>query len=358
MKNFLTITVLGILFSCCTRIQKYSANEINSKLLNINYSSDSYYINKEYFDSLATKGIVIISEPHADVFTQLKLQKFLNTIHQHDSMGFLNFYCIEGSRGSFELDEFRELFQEDTSRFIYSIIDGKIAGWEYQLLKEENIRAYGVEDMDVYREQVSTFGDFYKNLEKRLYENYIIVFKKLYNSYEVKLDKIKNLAIKQILKGALNDILNNSEITEDSFLQKYTTLINPLVDKKLDKKTKDALNKVWEIGNTTNAYKNHSFNTDFYNILKHQLPDSTALISDMEKDVQLNNVVYIRDSIMVNNTIDVLNEKNLQSAILFIGNLHIKGITKKLKKNHISYVYFEHSTHHFDYDLYLKTLDI
>ena len=357
MKSYFILLVLAVLLSFCSGKHNIPTKEINNKLQNIGYESDCYYINEEYYDSLATKGVIIISEPHADVYTQVKLQEFLSTIHQKDSSELFNFYCLEGSKGDFKIDEFRDLFEKDTSKFFYSILDGKISGWEYQLLKNKNISAFGVEDKDIYQEQINTFGNFYSNLNKRLYDSYLLITDNLYRKLESKRTKIDNVAVKQILKGALNDIIINSDLPLDSFLVKYTYFINPLCNNQIDNKVKEALNDTWHIGNVTNAFKNHEYNTDFYNIVKQQLPDSAALISDIEKDINLFRVAYIRDSVMANNTINVLNKKNLQSTILFIGSFHKKGIINRFKENHISYVYFEHSSNHFDDSLYLVTLD-
>ena len=358
MKKLLFYYLFSLLFvilNSCTQ-KPIVTDAINSALKNLSYSSDSYYINEEYYDSFASKGILIVSEPHQDAFTQIKLLEFLNSVNNKDSSKLFNIYCVEAAEGKFEVDKFREAFQIDSTQFYYSILDGEFSGWEYQLLKNKNIEAYGVEIQSIYQEQVNTFGNFYNNFEQRLYNSYILINNKFYKSFEIKNNKISNKAVKQIIIGALSDIAYNSEMYKDTFLLKYSNLIKPLTNNIIDNYINESLNEAFKYADLVNSYKNRATETKYYKLVKQYLPDSLKLISDMSRDIELYKVALKRDSVMAYNTINTLNDKKYQSCILFIGNFHKEGITEIFKRNHISYIFFEHSTSHYDYEKYLKIM--
>jgi hypothetical protein len=357
MKRYLQFgMIMALLASIPSCNVPPKGEELNRLLKNAFLPTDSYFINEEYFDQQPEKAVILISEPHVDVYSQRKLLNFLDSLHHYDRNDAFNLYCVEGSEGRFHVNDQRKLYQDYPSKFDYALSQGVISGWELELMKNDRIKAIGIEDPAIYKQQIATFGDFYKDINQRLDQCFDTIINKNDSYTQDLLSKIHDKAVAALLHGAEIDVFQSSFNSEAEFKAKYDRFLAPLYTAENRPLIDQALSNVWKMDHVKKIFQGVNSATLFYSLIKEAFPDSTSLLEDVKKYDALTEIALIRDSVMVANTLKTLDNSG-PTAVVFIGSMHKPGVTRLFRKNKVSYIYYEHASDHTNYDLYINRLE-
>ncbi|GGB23392.1 hypothetical protein [Puia dinghuensis] len=358
MKRYLPfLMIMAVLASgsSCQERETPKSVQLNALLKDAYLPSDSYYISEEYYNQQPEKAVLLISEPHVDAFSQRKLLYFLDSLHHYDRNEAFNLYCVEGAEGRFDVKDQRKLYHDYPDKFDYALSQGYISGWEIELMKNTKIKTIGIEDPVIYRQQIAAFGDYYKDINRRLSQCYIkIINDNILNTRSL-LSQIDDKAVTAIIHGAEVDIFQNSFSGQAEFKAKYDRFLGPLYTAQNRPYIETALSNIWKLNHVKRTFAEQSTGTRFYPIIKDAFPDSVSLLEDIKKYDSLTAIAELRDSVMVANTLKVM-DHSAPTAVVFIGSMHKQGITNLFRKNKVSYIYYEHASNHTNFDLYLQRL--
>jgi hypothetical protein len=412
-KRIQAYLIFLLLFFVSIPINGYAKKEINinQALLSLQFDSKSYFIKSDHYAKNPLHGLVIISEPHLDVNSQIDLYNTLKSLYEKNKpMVDLSLFLVEGAEGRFDMKPFSA---KDFDKYFYNVAEGKLSGWELYAIENKDIKVIGVEEADTYRQQLDRFDENYnkildtirlvihqseKRINGKLSESNDPIFKNAFSIAKSDLFTRKELPLKNDFVGKYIQYSNIQSETEKirSLLGELWELCAAIFERRDTASTRALQQEVME----NKAYfkqrylKQFDFVKDpekmkkFFtqngaspemiqsldqpelyeaakqelyskieNIFKDQMGNSIQnQLMVLKKSDGVYEIAMRRDDIMARQTMDRLKTEKKQVAVLFIGNFHIKGMEKIFRANNISYVFLEHSYHDINEKLYLERL--